>query len=263
VKTGRLSKEEWQYIEENAEVLSVEEIANNLDRDQEPIIKHLKRMGLFSDRVQSLETQAEYDLRSKPDWEELKKQFNEQELKLFLHHWSQIIAQFRNDVLKTEQLQIIDLIKLDILMNRALRGQKQSEDDIVRLEEILIEKKLAASDVQDRDEIFSLERNIASLRASKEALSRDMKDLYSKKEATFKNLKATREQRIQKLESNKVTMAGLIEKILRNPQFYEEQGKQIEKMRLAMEKEKIRISDFHTYEDGSIDQPFLNADTVL
>jgi len=148
-------------------------------------------------------------------------------------------------------------------MNRALRGQKQSEDDIVRLEEILIEKKLAASDVQDRDEIFSLERNIASLRASKEALSRDMKDLYSKKEATFKNLKATREQRIQKLESNKVTMAGLIEKILRNPQFYEEQGKQIEKMRLAMEKEKVRISDFHTYEDGSIDQPFLNADTVL
>ena len=254
MKTGRLSKEEWQYIEENAEVLSVEEIANNLDRDQEPIIKHLKRMGLFSDRVQSLETQAEYDLRSKPDWEELK---------LFLHHWSQIIAQFRNDVLKTEQLQIIDLIKLDILMNRALRGQKQSEDDIVRLEEILAEKKLSASDAQDRDEIFSLERNIASLRASKEALSRDMKDLYSKKEATFKNLKATREQRIQKLESNKVTMAGLIEKILRNPQFYEEQGKQIEKMRLAMEKEKARISDFHTYEDGSIDQPFLNADTVL
>jgi len=40
VKTGRLSKEEWQYIEENAEVLSVEEIANNLDRDQEPCSKN-------------------------------------------------------------------------------------------------------------------------------------------------------------------------------------------------------------------------------
>ena len=36
----------------------------------------------------------------------------------------------------------------------------------------------------------------------------------------------------------------------------------MEKMRLAMEKEKGRLSDYHKYEDGLIDQPFLTPETV-
>jgi hypothetical protein len=78
----------------------------------------------------------------------------------------------------------------------------------------------------------------------------------------YKDLKATREQRIQKLENNKSTMAGLIEKVLRDPDFFEEQGKYIEKMRMALEKEKERLSDYHKYEDGTVDQPLLTPDTV-
>ena len=31
---------------------------------------------------------------------------------------------------------------------------------------------------------------------------------------------------------------------------------------LAMEKEKVRLSEFHKYEDGLIDQPFLTPETV-
>jgi hypothetical protein len=54
----------------------------------------------------------------------------------------------------------------------------------------------------------------------------------------YKDLKATREQRIEKLENNKQTLASLVNKILRDPEFYEQEGKAIEKMRLAMEKEK-------------------------
>jgi hypothetical protein len=37
----------------------------------------------------------------------------------------------------------------------------------------------------------------------------------------------------------------------------------MEKMRLAMLKEKERLSQFHQYEDGQIDQPFLTPDTVI
>ncbi len=78
----------------------------------------------------------------------------------------------------------------------------------------------------------------------------------------FKELKATREQRSQKLENNKSTMASRIEKILRDPDFFEEQGKYIEKMRLAMQQEMSRLADYHQYEDGSVDQPFLTPDTI-
>ena len=79
----------------------------------------------------------------------------------------------------------------------------------------------------------------------------------------FKDLKATREQRIAKLENNKSTMAGLIEKILRDPDFFEEQGKNIEKMRISMNNELKRLGDYHKYDDGAIDIPFLTPETVI
>ena len=41
-----------------------------------------------------------------------------------------------------------------------------------------------------------------------------------------------------------------------------EYGAMMEKMRLAMEQEKKRLSVFHKYTDESVDQPFLTPDTV-
>ena len=249
MKTGRLSKVEWHYIEEHADAMSPEEIAANLDREVDPIIKHLKRIGKTTNKTQALVVQAEYDIKSRPYWKELKLQFSEDELELFLYHWKQIVAQFRKDVLATEELQIVDTIKLEVLMNRALRDQQTSMNSVRELEKEVNKEKEKSSERQDKEYIFSIERQIASLRAAKEALSREYKDLQTKKSGMFKELKATREQRIQKLENNKSTMAGLIEKILRDPDFFEEQGKYIEKMRLAMQQEMSRLADYHQYED--------------
>ena len=147
-------------------------------------------------------------------------------------------------------------------MNRALREQNQSAERIRVLEGEIELEKTRDSDQQDKEMIFNLERHIASLRAAKESLSREFKDLQTKKAGLYKDLKATREQRVQKLENNKQTLASLVNKILRDPDFYENEGKALEKMRLAMEKEKERLSDYHTYDDGTIDMPFLTPDTV-
>jgi len=262
VKTGRLSKAEWHYIEENADTMSPEEIAANLEREVDPVIRYLKRIGKTANKIQALTVQAEYDIKSRPYWRELKLQFSEDELELFLYHWKQIVAQFRKDVLATEELQIVDTIKLEVLMNRALREQQQSMNLVRELQVEIDKEKEKPSERQDKEMIFSIERQIASLRAAKEALSREYKDLQTKKSGMYKDLKATREQRIQKLENTKSTMAGLIEKVLRDPDFFEEQGKYIEKMRMAMENEKDRLSDYHQYEDGTVDQPLLTPDTV-
>jgi len=262
VKTGRFSKAEWHYIEENADKMSPEEIAANLEREVDPVIRYLKRIGKTANKIQALTVQAEYDIKSRPYWRELKLQFSEDELELFLYHWKQIVAQFRKDVLATEELQIVDTIKLEVLMNRALREQQQSMNLVRELQVEIDKEKEKPSERQDKEMIFSIERQIASLRAAKEALSREYKDLQTKKSGMYKDLKATREQRIQKLENTKSTMAGLIEKVLRDPDFFEEQGKYIEKMRMAMENEKERLSDYHQYEDGTVDQPLLTPDTV-
>ena len=262
MKIGRLSKSDWEYIEANAERLSPEKIAENLDRNLESVEKYLKKLGKSFNKHEAFAVQAEYDIKSRPYWKELKAQFSDEELDLFLYHWKQTIAQFRKDVLATEELQIIDTIKLEILMNRALREQQESMERVRVLEAEIDIEKARDSDQQDKEMIFNLERQIASLRAAKESLSREFKDLQTKKASMYKDLKATREQRIEKLENNKQTLSSLVNKILRDPDFYEQEGKALEKMRMAMEKERERLSDYHQYADGTVDQPFLTPETI-
>ena len=78
----------------------------------------------------------------------------------------------------------------------------------------------------------------------------------------IKDLKGTREQRIKAIEDSKVTFAALIKKIILDGDFRHETGVEMEKMRLAMDIERDRLSQAHVYEDGITDQPFLTSETV-
>jgi hypothetical protein len=62
-------------------------------------------------------------------WREIQKQFDENEQELFLYHWSRIISQFRDDVLPTEELQVIDAIKIGTVdESRPARAADQHEE---------------------------------------------------------------------------------------------------------------------------------------
>lgn len=259
---GRLSKSEWDYIEKNSSRMTADQMAKNMNRDIEPVRLYLQKIGKTNNKKAAFEVQAEYDIKTRLCWKELKSQFSEQELEMFLYHWKQIIAQFRRDVLATEELQIIDTIKLEILMNRALREQQETITSIRLFEEMVQDLESVPIADRDKEQYFSLQRQVASLRSAKEALSRDYKELQTKKSAMFKDLKATREQRVQKLESNKTTFAGLVSKLLQDPDFYEEQGKQMELMRLATQACKEEFGSYHRFADGAVDRILLSADTV-
>ena len=133
---------------------------------------------------------------------------------------------------------------------------------VAEFEETIIEQKRIPMEDRDVEQIFNLERQIATLRAAKESISREFKDLQTKKSAMFKDLKGTREQRIQKLENNKETFDGLVQKVLRDPDWLDEQNQYMEKFRMAVQGEKKRLGDYHEYADGMVDRPFLNSETV-
>ena len=260
---GRLSKAEWDYIEKNCDKMTADQMAKNLGRDIEPVRLYLQKIGKTKNKKEAFEVQAEYDIKTKPFWKQLQGQFSKEELEMFLYHWKEIIAQFRRDVLATEELQIIDTIKLEVLMNRALREQQETITTINQLEKgIAIEDAKAVAD-RDKEYHFSLQRQVASLRSAKEALSRDYKELQTKKSAMFKDLKATREQRVQKLESNKTTFAGLINKLLQDPDFFESQGREMELARMSAIGAKRELGSFHTFADSKVDRILLNCDTVV
>ena len=60
MKTGRLSKEEWAFIEFNSDKMSADRIAAELDRAIEPVQKHLEKLGKGKDLRKNLQTQARF-----------------------------------------------------------------------------------------------------------------------------------------------------------------------------------------------------------
>ena len=257
-KAGRLSKAETQFITEHADTLGAEEIASRLNRDPASIANFIKRklkLGL------SDEEEIAYSLEDRPYWSELKQQFTNEELELVKYHWSRIIAQFRDDVFPTEEMQVVDVIKIEMLMNRSLKQNKETIDQINMLEKMLVQEREVEPEHRDRDYIMNLERQAATLRASQESLNRDYRDLQTKKSSMLKEMKGTREQRIKRLEDSKQSFTGWIAHLMQNPEIVKKYGLEMERMRMAMTAEKERLSAFHKYDDGQVDQPFLTPET--
>ena len=261
MRKGRFSKEEQRFIKENSGSLSPTQIAQSLDRDPESIENYIaQKVGTVG--LDKREIEAYYDLQSRPYWKDLESQFSEEELDILVYHWGRIIGQFRDDVLPTEELQVLDAIKLEVLMNRALKTQQTSMKDIAKYEEQVTDEKGKPLEVQDKDYIFNLERQIAICRAAQDSLARDYKDLQTKKASMLKDLKATREQRIKRLEDSKQTFIAWVRNLMSNPEVRHDMGIEMEKMRLATKAEEKRLSEYHQYEDKFVDQPFLTPDTV-
>ncbi len=261
MRKGRLDLSEQKYIKDNIKSMSYENIATVLDRDPKSILEWIKQnVGInASDKK---EVEALNELKQKAYWRDLEGQFTEDELDMFLFHWKKMWSQFREDVFHTEEIQIVDTIKLEILMNRCLKSQNENIKALSNMEQVLIEEKNQDKAGIDWDLVLNLERQSAVLRASQEALSRDYKDLQTKKSAMIKDLKGTREQRIKAIEDSKITFSALIKKIILDGDFRHQAGTDMEKMRLAMDAERERLSAAHIFEDGTADQPFLTSQTA-
>lgn len=262
MKKGRFSNEEMNFIEQNCEVLSHEAIAKTLDRDPESIRDWIaKKVGITAS--QKKEAAVANELKTKPYYKELLNQFSQEELEMFQFHFKKMWSQFKDDVFHTEEMQIIDTIKLEVLMNRILRSQHENQQEIALTERLIQNEKARDRDQRDVDYLMNLERQVAVLRASQETLSKDYKDLQSRKATMLKDLKGTREQRIKAIEDSKETFASFVKELATNEDFRTKIGIEMEKMRLATEVEKERISEYAVYEDGTVDQPFLTPETLI
>ena len=228
MRKGRISKEEGRTISKLVDSLTVEDIAKQLDRSVSSVEDYIKRelkVGLSNIEM------AAYSLEDRPYWTELKAQFTPDELELFKYHWSRIISQFKDDVFPTEELQVVDVIKLEILMNRCLKGNKENIEQINTYDQMVRDERSRDKDQQDHDYIINLERQMASLRASQESLNRDYRELQAKKASMLREMKGTREQRIKRLEDSKLSFTSWVAALMQDPERMKNYGIQMEKMR--------------------------------
>jgi hypothetical protein len=274
LKRGRWSKIELKIITEQAGKIPVEEIAASLSRDVETV-KNWIRENLAIDvsgdePVPLTEHEIRNELKSTPDWEELKEQFVEKELQLFEYKYGKMMAQFKpyGDVLPTEETQIFLLIKLEILMNRNLKGRARALQDIERLEKEIgkIYEEYSARtgksmDDQVRDRLTNLENQLISSKDAEGSKTREYVDFSAKHSTLMREMKATRDQRISRIENAKGSFLDLL-KSLENDEIRKREGEDMEIMKLAVDVERNRLSSSHQYVDDSIDTPLLTPEVI-
>jgi|LakMenEpi03Aug12_release.lakeMendotaPanAssembly.Ray.scaffolds.fasta_scaffold380464_2 hypothetical protein len=265
-KRGQLSLDEEEYIRQNANVLSVNQIADHLNRNVAPIERYIAESGL-SDNQQS-EQQNDKILRQKLHlktfWPEIEKQFDKEtgELKYFENTWIGLIKQFREDVLAAEELQIKQFITIDILINRSMKERKRHIVDTEKLQVQVDKEYSKPEDQRDISKLANLETQLSFARNSIANYTNEYTKLLNEQQKISKDLKATREQRIKRIEDGKSSWVGLI-RMLEDEELREKEGRQMEIMALAVAQSKNSLGSYHEYADSTVDSPLLTPEIIL
>ena len=86
--------------------------------------------------------------------------------------------------------------------------------------------------------------------------------MLTKKERYLKDLKGTREQRKRVADDAKTNFSMWMRQ-LDELETREAEGFDMAVQAIAADKARKRLSEFHEYEDGEVDQPLLNSETVI
>jgi hypothetical protein len=265
-KRGQLSLEEEQYIRDHVGSLPVKQIAENLNRTIKPVERYISesKIGLKSKDEQENDTTLRQKLHLKTFWIEITKQFDKStgELQYFEDTWIGLVKQFREDVLPAEELQIKQFITIDILINRSMKERKRHISDTEKLQEQVDNEYKLSEDARDVPKLINLETQLSFARNSIANYTNEYTKLLNEQQKISKDLKATREQRIKRIEDGKSSWIGLI-RMLEDEEIREKEGRQMEIMSMAVDKNRKLISDYHDYADDTVDSPLLTPETVL
>ncbi len=95
-KRGKLSKGEMDYIRQNCFDLSLDEIADNIERTVETVKKFIDKENLKA-RNMTDDEHLLVHLRGRYYYHELKKQFSDGEIIFFEHQWIDYFKQFKKN----------------------------------------------------------------------------------------------------------------------------------------------------------------------
>jgi methyl-accepting chemotaxis protein len=258
-KVGKITNDELDLIKQWVEAgLNYEQIAGRLNRRVESIKKTVEDRLLMnlSDDAHSLKV-AEIDIKKSAEWKQIEKQLFPDEQQVFLHHWREIMGQFKNDVTHTEKLQIIDVIRIEVSINRTLERIKSTLESISVVKDLIKDENDKM--VPDKDAILSLHMKISDLQGAIGQFQKDYKDLLDKKHSGIREIRGTREQRVKRFENAKESITGWVSLLMTSPEVRKKLGIHLEKMKLAQQIEYERLSEYHKYEDGNLEQPILNS----
>jgi hypothetical protein len=262
-KRGQLSLDEEQFIQDKYGELSLNDIADALNRNIQPIQRYINENRLVPADQQTDHRVLLQKLHTKTFWPEITRQFDSDsgELQYFEDTWISLIKQFREDVLPAEELQIKQFITIDILINRSMKERKRHISETDKLQRLVDAEYDKPEDQRDVPRLANLETQLSFARNSIANYTNEYTKLLNEQQKISKDLKATREQRIKRIEDGKSSWVGLI-RMLEDEELREKEGREMEILNMSVEKTKNKLYEYHQYADGNIDKPFLNSESV-
>jgi len=264
-KRGKLSIDEERYIRENISELSIEQIAESINRTVKPVERYVieNNLGTTTLTEQQNNRTLITKLHSKTFWNEIVRQFDEEsgELEYFENTWIGLVKQFREDVLPAEELQIKQFITIDILINRSMKERKRHIQETERLQREVEQEYRLTEDARDIQKLANLETQLSFARNSIANYTNEYTKLLNEQQKISKDLKATREQRIKRIEDGKSSWVGLI-RMLEDEEIRAKEGREMEIMNMATQKTKKGLRELYEYADENVDYPLLNSDTM-
>lgn len=257
---GLLPQWATSYIDRNYKSMSAEMMAENLgNRDRAGVIQEYINTHFGGDRKVKREMKLSEELETRPEWDNFRQQFTLRELEHFKYRYVQLMGQFRDDVMPTEEMQLFQVITVDILIQRTMREHKAVMQDM----------EWAAKEIDTLKEDEGKGAEIKALESRYARGSTQLKDLSSRYESylmrqssMMKELKATRDQRVHVKEGSRTSFLGMLRLLNEDEAALLEMGREAELNRMAAEKEKQRLSKLHKYADGVPDRPLLTPETV-
>lgn len=272
-KTGRLAQWEQKIIKKHMDTKSSKEIVDLklLDRTAEQIEEWIQRQkGTPIKELPTplhVEVAVKAELRDSLVWKNLRKELTAEEVRRFEEEYGNFKAQFKDDIEASENTQLFQMLKLEILASRNLVDQKNIRDEIKDTENEL--KKfleqfpdgIPAGDTISKDVVFQTRNHISQLRAQISSLTSEHQKVMSESKHLMKDLKATRRDRIAEIKDSNVSWLGLIRELDDKDQRQREQT-QMELIRVAADKEYKRLSQPHRYANNESDLPILSHESV-
>lgn len=260
-KRGQLSLDEEKYIRDNFSSKTIDEIANDLNRTVTPIQRYVNENQLAVVHNSNDDIILKQKLHSKTFWPEILRQFDTDsgELQYFEDTWVGLIKQFREDVLAAEELQIKQFITIDILINRSMKERKRHISETEKLQKLVDEEYKKPEESRDIPKLANLETQLSFARNSIANYTNEYTKLLNEQQKISKDLKATREQRIKRIEDGKSSWTGLI-RMLEDEEIREKEGREMEILALATENYRNKLSEYHKFQDNTVDQPFLTPE---
>jgi hypothetical protein len=268
-KKGALSTSDMSFAVDNCRKMSIKDIADALNRTEATIRKFLESRGLqYSELSTGDEDKAiiRAKLEKRYYFPGVKTQLlinkDINELEIFINKWIDLMLQFNEDVLPSEEEQIKELIMLSINLERVRRYETRN---IIKIEEL--EKKIDEEyekDEANRDlaKLARCEDQLGMCRASSKTYTDQTKVINTDIHKLNEQLKATRDQRFKRVESSDKTFIGIIRK-LQDSEKRMIMSKDAELTRLATEKERLKLYDFHKFGDGEVDRPIMNHESII